>query len=149
MHLHSPMDPLPIVEMLLDRGADATEALAHAVWAARWDLAELALDRGADPDHATANGKPLLNDLIRWGQIPRVMWMLEHRASPNIQDADGWTAVHQAASRGNARVLQAVLDAGGDLRRRDKEGRTPVGIARKAGREKLVTMMLDRERAGR
>ncbi len=135
----------PIVEMLLDHGADPTAALGNAVWSAKPDLAELALERGGEPDRATANGKPLLNDLIRWGQIPGVLWMLAHGASPNIADADGWTAVHQAASRGNARILKAVLNAGGDFRRRDHEGRTPIGIARKAGREALVDLMMERE----
>jgi ankyrin repeat protein len=131
----------PIVEMLLEHGADPTATLAHAVWATRTDMAELALDRGADPDRATANGKPLLNDLIRWGQIPGVMWMLAHGASPNIPDDHGWTAVHQAASRGNARILKAVLEAGGNFGRPDHDGHTPIDIARKAGKGKLVAMM--------
>ena len=80
---------------------------------------------GAVIDRATASGKPLLNDLIRWGQIPQMTWLLEHKASPNVPDERGWTAVHQAASRGNVRIMRAVLEAGGDPRRRDKEGRTP------------------------
>lgn len=134
----------PIVEMLLDRGANPTDALATAVWSSRWDLAELALDRHGDPDRATANGKPLLNDLVRWGQIPAVLWLLKHDASPNIPDDTGWTAVHQAASRGNARMLEALLDAGGDLNRRDRSGNTPIEIARRNGRDKLLSVMAAR-----
>jgi F420-dependent methylenetetrahydromethanopterin dehydrogenase len=38
--------------------------------------------------------------------------------------------VHQAASRGNARLLQAVLDAAGEKRRKDKDGNLPRDIAR-------------------
>lgn len=130
-----------IFALLLEHGADATEALAHAVWGAREDLADLALAHGADPDRAAANGKPLLNDLIRWGQISKMMWMLAHKASPNIPDEGGWTAVHQAASRGNVRMMRAVLDAGGDLARRDSGGLTPLDIARVMRREKLITMI--------
>ena len=85
--------------LLLERGADATDALSQAVWGAAYDLAVSALEHGAAIDRATANGKPLLNDLIRWGQIPQMTWMLEHQASPNVPDDRGWTAVHQAASR--------------------------------------------------
>ncbi|HLY19289.1 MAG TPA: ankyrin repeat domain-containing protein [Bryobacteraceae bacterium] len=117
-------------DLLLGHGADATDALTHGVWRGAFDLAESALSHGAVIDGATANGKPLLNDLIRWGQIPPMKWMLEHGASPNVPDDGGWTAVHQAASRGNARMLRAVLDAGGDPNRRDKEGRTPREVAR-------------------
>jgi ankyrin repeat protein len=119
-----------IFELLLERGADPTEALAHAVWASAYELAQGALAHGGSIDRATANHKPLLNDMICWGQIPQTMWMLERGASPNVADARGWTAVHQAASRGNARMLQAVLDAGGETRRKDKEGNLPRDIAR-------------------
>jgi ankyrin repeat protein len=66
----------------------------------------------------------LLNDVIRWGQIPQTTWLLEREASPHVPDERGWTAVHQAASRGNVRMLRAVLDAA-DPKRRDREGRVP------------------------
>jgi ankyrin repeat protein len=45
-----------------------------------------------------------------------------------------------AASRGNARTMRAVLDAGRDLGCRDKQGRTPIDIARLAGRDELLAM---------
>jgi ankyrin repeat protein len=126
--------------LLLDRGADPTAALSHAVWGKHFELAELALAHGADPDRARANGKPLLNDLIRWGQIPQTQWLLANGASPNVPDTDGWTAVHQAASRGNVRLLEAVLKAGGDLSVRDKQRSTPLDIARLMRRTKLIPL---------
>jgi ankyrin repeat protein len=129
---------LPMFELLLERGADPTEALSHAVWASAYELADAALAQGAAIDRAVANHKPLLNDMICWGQIPQTMWLLERGASPNVADARGWTAVHQAASRGNARVLKAVLDAGGEKRRKDKEGNMPRDIARV---EKIAEML--------
>jgi len=119
-------------DLLLDNGADATDAFSHAVWGKAFELAESALAHGAIVDRATANGKPLLNDTIRWGQIPQMTWLLERGASPNIADERGWTAVHQAASRGNVRMLRAVLDAGGDRKRRDKEGRAPRDVTMSA-----------------
>jgi len=128
-------------ELLLERAADPTVAVGHAVWGKKFDLADRALFHGADLDRATANGKPLLNDLIRWGQIPQTTWMLAHGASPDMPDKDGWTAAHQAASRGNARLLKAVIDAGADLQRRDKSGSTPLDVACRAKREKLVAML--------
>src|SRR5262249_21369512 len=50
-------------ELLLERGADPTDAVSHAVWGKHFELAEIALAHGAKLDAATANGKPLLNDL--------------------------------------------------------------------------------------
>jgi ankyrin repeat protein len=134
---------LPVFRLLLERGADATEALTPALWNGTLEFAALALEHGAVPDRAIAERKPLLNHLICWGQIPQTMWLLEHGASPNIADVEnGWTAAHQAASRGNARMMRAVLDRGADITRRDLKGSTPLDVARAAGREKLAAMML-------
>jgi ankyrin repeat protein len=129
---------LAIFNLLLDLGADPTGALSSAIWSTAWELAESAIARGAQPDRATSNGKPLLNDLIRWGQFPQVFWLLDHGASCNVADSEGWTAVHQAASRGNEKALFAVLEAGGDKAVRDKSGQVPRDLTRK---EKIAEML--------
>lgn len=130
-----------IFALLLDRGADPTAALVPALWNGGQVFAEMAHAHGADLNKAKADGQPLLNNLIRWGQIPPTFWLLSQGASPNLADERGWTAVHQAASRGNERLLRAVLDAGGDVRRRDKQGMTPVDVAKSMRRGKLLAMM--------
>jgi hypothetical protein len=112
-------------QLLLERGADATEALSPALWNDNEELAAMALSHGAIPDGATADGQPLLNNLVRWGAFRQALWLLEHGASPNLADERGWTAVRQAASRGNERILKAIMEAGGDPSRRDKEGCAP------------------------
>jgi ankyrin repeat protein len=132
---------IPMFELLLERGANPTKAIAHAVWGKHYDLADRALAHRADLDAAKANGKPLLNDLIRWGQISQTQWVLAHGASANVADSEGWTAAHQAASRGNARLLQAVIEAGADLKRLDRSKRTPLDVARLMKREKLLAML--------
>lgn len=130
-----------LFELLLDCGADATAALPSAVWRCDFESAELALSHGARLDHAVDEGKPLLNQMIRWGQIRQALWLLERGASPNITDAQGWTAAHQAASRGNERMMKAVIAGGADTSRKDKEGKTPLDIARSKGRSKLVALL--------
>jgi ankyrin repeat protein len=131
-----------LFSLLLDRGADPTRALVPALWNGNFALGEIALDHGADPDRAIADqAKPLLNHLICWGQIPPTLWLLERGASPNVPDPQGWTAVHQAASRGNFRMMEAVLNAGGDIAKRDKQGQTPLAVAITAGRGQLVQLM--------
>lgn len=123
---------LDVFRLLLERGADPTPALSSALWAGAYELAEAALAHGAAADRAVANKKPLLNDLIRWGQFPQALWMLERNASPNVPDERGWTAVHQAASRGNERMLRAVLAAGGDRNLRNLEGNLPRDLTKSA-----------------
>jgi ankyrin repeat protein len=98
------------IVLLLDRGADATAALPSAVWRQDYDTAELLLARGADVDRAIHEGRPLLNNLIRWGQFKPAMWLLDKGASATIADERGWTAVDQARSRGNERMLRAVVE---------------------------------------
>jgi ankyrin repeat protein len=69
-------------------------------------------------------------------------WLIAKGASPNQPDDRGWTAVHQAASRGNERMLQAVLDAGGDRGRKTKDGHTPLDIARLQKVVKMVKALM-------
>lgn len=127
--------------LLLDHGADATDALVPALWNGNEELATIALDHGADPNRAIASEQPLLNNLIRWGQVKSALWLLGRGASPNLPDKRGWTALHQAASRGNERVVRALLDAGGDPTVRDHEGETPLNIAENAGKPKIIALL--------
>lgn len=140
--------------LLLARGADATRALTPALWNggdAFEALGAAALARGADVNRAMAAGRPLLNDLIRWGQFGPARWLLAQGADPNraqaddLRDADGkpsptasWTALHHAASRGNAKMVETLLAAGADPSRRDRDGRTPLDIARAAPLKALI-----------
>jgi ankyrin repeat protein len=130
-----------VYRLILERGGDASNALSHAVWGNQFELAEIALAHGGHPDRSSANGEPLLNDLIRWGRMDGTMWLLGKGASPNLPDGEGWTAVHQAASRGNARMLQAALAAGGDPRRNEKLGHTPLDVAKMHRRAKLIPLL--------
>jgi len=133
-----------MLELLLSAGADATEALTSAAWTDAPGLGPIALRYGADPSRATSGGKPLLNDLVRWGQIGAALWLLEQGADPNRTDAEGWTALHQAASRGNPRMIQAIVDAGGDPERKDRGGRTPSDVARRKAIFKVAREVLRR-----
>jgi len=132
---------IEMFDLLLDRGADATAALPAALWRDGFEFADLALRHGAKLDLAVDNGKPLLNELIRWGQMKAVFWLLDHGASPNLADSQGWTAVHQAASRGNERMMKAVLEAGGEPVRKDSEGNTPLDIATGKRYPKLIALL--------
>jgi hypothetical protein len=119
--------------ILLEHGADATTALVTAMWNTKDDFARfgaLCLEHGARPDAAVHEGKPLVNQLVRWGQFKPATWLLEHGADANLPDERGWTATHQAASRGNARFWTTILAHGGDPDRPDPAGLTPAKLAR-------------------
>lgn len=132
---------LETFRLLLECGADASAALVPALWNATEEFAELALAHGAKPDRAEHEGKPLLNQLVRWGQVRQALWLMQKGASPDLPDERGWTAVHQAASRGNERMLRAALAAGGDRTARSKEGQTPVDVARQALKPNMLAIL--------
>jgi ankyrin repeat protein len=129
------------LKLLLERGANATGALPPALWRQDMRLAEIAMKYGAQPDKAVDDSRPVLNNLVRWGRIEGALWLLGRGASPNLADAEGWTAVHQAASRGNLRIMEALLNAGGDPTRTEKQGYTPLDIARVTGKSKMIDLL--------
>jgi ankyrin repeat protein len=132
-----------MLELLLERGADATAALPSAAWRKTMELAELCLERGAVIDAAAHEEKPLLNQLVRWGQVKPALWLLERGASPNLPDDRGWTALHQAASRGNERMLRACLEHDGNRGALDRDGRSPIKIALLARKPRMVEILAD------
>lgn len=133
-----------LLELLLARGADATAALPSAAWRKTMELAEICLAHGAKIDAARAEGRPLLNELVRWGQVTPALWLLEKGADPNLPDARGWTAVHQAASRGNERMMRAILAAGGDRTKLDLQGLPPWKVAMLARKPKMMELLASR-----
>jgi ankyrin repeat protein len=127
-------------KLLLDAGADATSAFVTAMWNtgdAFADFGELALAHGAKPDAAVHEGKPLLNQLVRWGRFRQATFLLERGADPNLPDSRGWTATHQAASRGNANFWKTIVSRRGDVDRPDRGGVTPrlVAVAKGIARD--------------
>lgn len=128
-----------IFAMLLDRGMNATDALSATVWKGLHDWTELALKHGAQLNDARDEGKPLLSQMIRWGQVEEALWLLSIGADPNATDDRGWTPLHQAASRGNFRVIQALLKAGADPARKTLDGEPPYLLARSKDVRKLLT----------
>jgi ankyrin repeat protein len=100
-----------VLHLLIDHGARPTAALTTAVWRSDFDTAEYLIGRGADVNAARDDGKPLLNNLIRWGQFKPARWLLSRGARIDLADERGWTAVDQAISRGNRGMLEAIDDA--------------------------------------
>lgn len=129
------------LKLLLERGMDAQAGIATAAWETREDILDLLLARGGRIDAVREHGKPLLNELIRWGQFKQARLLLARGASPNLPDERGWTSIHQAVSRGNVKMLHDLMLQRGDAKRADLAGQTPVEMARAAGRRDLLELL--------
>lgn len=122
-----------LAKLLLERGADSSSGLVTAMWNTGDDFArfgELCFEHGADPNAVRYEKKPLLNDMVRWGRFQQALWLLDRGADPNLTDERGWTAVHQAASRKNKRVLDALIAKGGRADAKAKDGTRPSDLFR-------------------
>ncbi|XP_060703741.1 inactive serine/threonine-protein kinase TEX14-like [Hemiscyllium ocellatum] len=67
--------------------------------------------------------------------------LLEFGANPNHRCEDRSTPVHAAAFSCNQWILSKLLDAGGDLRLNDKDGRIPRTWAKSAGKERSTRIL--------
>jgi hypothetical protein len=98
----------PVIQALLDGGADATVALANRTTTAMIAAA------GNAPEPKVLEAVTLLVD---------------HGVDVNAFNANGQTILHNAAQRGHNSVIEYVARKGAKLDRRDKQGRTPLDIA--------------------
>jgi uncharacterized protein len=103
---------IPVMQALLDGGADATLALVNRTTTA------IIASGGTAPEPKILEAVKLL---------------VEHGVDVNAFNANGQTIVHNAAQRGQNSVIEYAASQGAKLDRRDKQGRTPLDIALGAG----------------
>ena len=136
---------LPIVDMLLARGADPRPysdwLIRFAVWRERADILEALLRAGADPARA---------------QVPRagltdagIMEVLARYGAPvDVNHAEGGWPPLVFQSRGdrgaNVHRVRALLDLGANVGARNHKGQTALHCAARAGFDGVVALLLDR-----
>lgn len=62
------------------------------------------------------------------GHMPVIQFLVvNHKANIHQKDKDGWTALHNACSRGHNEIVQFLIHAGAKVDVRSKMGHTPLG----------------------
>ena len=85
-----------------------------------------------------------LREAVASGNIKLVRDLIKQGASANQMDANGWTLLHLAASRGKERALRVLLEKGGDAFARDFVGGfTALHYAAMHGRTRIARLLLD------
>ncbi len=125
---------LPLVEALLEGGADPNDGVTLPLAASAGDIPvlEALRARGANVDQAWAtDGATSLYAILNWSRTPDgVMWLLEHGADPNAMFAEnGETPLHVVARAWDVPLVEAMVAHGADVERKRADGRTPYAVA--------------------
>lgn len=89
----------------------------------------------------------------RFGQIPllqaaetehreMVALLLAKGAAVDRADGKGWTALHWAADKGDCEVAAVLLENGATMEVRNKDRKTPMGLASLKGHLRMVNLLL-------
>jgi len=146
---------LPLVQALLDAGADPNDGVTLPLAASAGDIPvlEALLAHGANVDQRWAtDGSTALYAILNWSRTPNgVLWLLAHGggaggaggADPNaVFSENGETPLHVAARAWDVPMMEALVSHGGDIARRRADGRTPYALAELNGNHAVAEWLL-------
>ncbi len=120
--------------------------LAHAAAAATAaQSATAAPSAAAGPSAAappTGSAELELIHVMEEGDRSAALEAIRQGTSVRARDADGTTALHWAASQGDAELVHALIAAGADVRARNDFGATPMSAAAEIGDARVIEMLL-------
>lgn len=112
-----------IVQMLLDRGANVNAYTHNGHTALQY-----AASKNRVEVHLQTAPQQQLRSLLMSPWVGQIMeLLLAHNAEPNVKDERGATPLHRAASRGNLRCVQLLIEiprVASTLDTRDADGNT-------------------------
>lgn len=143
-----------IADLMLHCGCDPNVAdkwgwkpLHRACSSVQCAVAAVLLDNGADIFCARRNrGDTPLHIASSNGSLPLIRLLLNHGARTEDRDEQGRTSMHLAVERRgvceNDKVIEELLERGGDMTARDNESNTPFDLAQNQSNRTAVEQLL-------
>uniref|UniRef100_G3W1K0 Inactive serine/threonine-protein kinase TEX14 n=1 Tax=Sarcophilus harrisii TaxID=9305 RepID=G3W1K0_SARHA len=134
--------PIPCPVQLGSLRNDSLEAQFHEyVKQGNYVKVKKILKKGIYVDTVNSLGQTALFTAALLGLPKLVDVLVDYGSDPNHRCFDGSTPVHAAAFSGNQWILSKLLDAGGDLRLHDEDGKKPQSWALSAGKERSTAIL--------
>ena len=127
------------------RGAGGGTALHVAAIKGHADVIELLLTNGADINAESETGATPLVLAAENGKIEALQFILQHKdkiVNIEARGAGGGTALHVAAIKGHADVIELLLTNGADINAESETGATPLVLAAENGKIEALQFIL-------
>ena len=141
------MGHIALAELLLEKGANATDGVSMHIAAGSGNLPALELlHRFGGNFNGIPGGVPPLRYILGWAHpegIAGIRWLLEHGADPNVAWAEpGDAPLHVAAQRWDVAMVELLVSHGADIHQRSSDGRTAHTKAALHGNGEIAAWLL-------
>jgi uncharacterized protein len=126
---------------------DGFTPLHLAAFFGRIPVVELLLSRGAPVDEVSQNASALrpLHSAVAHRQAQVALEiaraLIAKGADVNTVQHGGWTALHAAALHGNLPLVRLLLDAGAKPGAKNETGQTPAGLAKTKNNKQVIALL--------
>ncbi len=126
---------------------DGFTPLALAAFFGQKTVLEDLISSGAEVNQASTNDmqvKPLQSAAAHHNPLvarQMIEILLKHGAEVNAVQSGGWTALHEAASRGDVEMVKLLKRYGADLNIKSDDGKTAKQVALEKGHENILTLL--------
>ena len=124
------------------RGETALHKLGYG--ASDPDIAKLLIMSGADINYFTGNQTTPLSRAVQAGHYDLVSVYLEFNADVNLSSGfENWSPLMYAAQSGYEKITEDLINAGADLNKTDRTGKTALMIAVGSGKDHIAVFLLE------